>query len=263
MFKAAVRELSPAPLDLTEIPHGVTAVFSPRPDTSLLDSYAELLDSAGRQACITLAFGIASTFKEVLKDNTSASHLVFMLLEKRDRPSGNNPAEFVRINASNNVYQAWGSFLRDPVYQWVAETSALQLGLNRHVSFIHSKFMLIDPLSADPIIVTGSANFSADSTKRPPGCRHLPHRVQRLFNHYYFRSVTEALQHRPQPGQESLFLAENADWQAKYEPGNSGRSGSNSSSTWQPAGSSERGCRQPPYPQSCERLSPPRCSHPR
>ena len=178
MFKAAVRELSPAPLDLTEIPHGVTAVFSPRPDTSLLDSYAELLDSAGRQACITLAFGIASTFKEVLKDNTSASHLVFMLLEKRDRPSGNNPAEFVRINASNNVYQAWGSFLRDPVYQWVAETSALQLGLNRHVSFIHSKFMLIDPLSADPIIVTGSANFSADSTKRPPGCRHLPHRVQ-------------------------------------------------------------------------------------
>jgi len=93
VFKAAVRELSPAPLDLTEIPHGVTAVFSPRPDTSLLDSYAELLDSAGRQACITLAFGIASTFKEVLKDNTSASQLVFMLLEKRDRPSGNNPAE--------------------------------------------------------------------------------------------------------------------------------------------------------------------------
>ncbi|MGI8528335.1 MAG: phospholipase D-like domain-containing protein [Geodermatophilaceae bacterium] len=230
VFKAAVRELSPAPLDLTEIPHGVTAVFSPRPDTSLLDSYAELLDSAGRQACITLAFGIASTFKEVLKDNTSASHLVFMLLEKRDRPSGNNPAEYVRINASNNVYQAWGSFLRDPVYQWVAETSALQLGLNRHVSFIHSKFMLIDPLSADPIIVTGSANFSADSTKENDenmllirGDRRAADiyltEFNRLFNHYYFRSVTEALQHRPQPGQESLFLAENADWQAKYEPG--------------------------------------------
>jgi hypothetical protein len=32
------------------------------------------------------------------------------------------------------------------------------------VHFIHTKFMLIDPLGDDPIVITGSANFSPNST---------------------------------------------------------------------------------------------------
>jgi phosphatidylserine/phosphatidylglycerophosphate/cardiolipin synthase-like enzyme len=31
--------------------------------------------------------------------------------------------------------------------------------LNRN-RYIHNKFMLVDPLSQDPLVVTGSANFS-------------------------------------------------------------------------------------------------------
>jgi hypothetical protein len=42
----------------------------------------------------------------------------------------------------------------------------------------------------------------------------------RLFNHYYFRSVTEDVaRHDPRPDQPSLFLAETPDWQDKYAPG--------------------------------------------
>lgn len=229
-FESAVAAMSPVPVDLTQVPAGITPVFSPRPDTTVLESYARLLDAASRQACITLAFTISPHFKELLKDNTSQHALIFMLLEKRDAPRRNSSTAFVRINATNNVYQAWGSFLRDPVYQWTQETNTQFLGLNKHVMYIHSKFMLIDPLGTDPIVITGSANFSAASTTDNDenmviirGDQRVADiyltEFNRLFNHYYFRSVTEAAQHRrQQPAQASLFLAETADWQVKYAP---------------------------------------------
>ena len=46
--------------------------------------------------------------------------------------------------------------------RWVKEKLT---GLNTHVQCIHTKFMLINPLGDDPIVITGSANFSEDSTK--------------------------------------------------------------------------------------------------
>ena len=39
-----------------------------------------------------------------------------------------------------------------------------KLRLNQHVSYIDSKFLLRYPLGKDPIVVTGSANFSNAST---------------------------------------------------------------------------------------------------
>jgi len=232
-FKTEVEALSPVPDDLRTLPAGTTAVFSPRQGTSLLDSHARLLDGADAQACITLAFGIGAPFKALLKDNTAQGSLVFMLLEKKDRPDPDNPTAFVRINASNNVYKAWGAFLRNPVYQWARETNAGLLGLNKHVSYIHSKFLLVDPLGADPTVVTGSANFSAASTKDNDenmlvirGDTRVADiyltEFNRLFNHYYFRSVTEATRNRPDAAAataDSLFLVEDDTWQAKYAPG--------------------------------------------
>jgi phosphatidylserine/phosphatidylglycerophosphate/cardiolipin synthase-like enzyme len=230
-FRDAVEQLSPVPTDLRTLPVGVTPFFSPRRTTAVLDSYEVLLDTATREGCITFAFGVGAGFKELLQDNTSQSAIVFMLLESRDRPNPDDPSAFVRINASNNVYQAWGSFLENPVYQWAAETNAGLLGLNHHVSYVHSKFLLIDPLGPDPIVVTGSANFSQASTTENDENMIVVHgdrrtadiyltEFNRIFNHYYFRSVTEATAGEPQSVLDaSLFLAEDDTWQQKYQPG--------------------------------------------
>lgn len=233
-LRAAVEALSPAPADLRQLPKGVTALFSPRDTRSaLLGSYAGLLDSADRQGCITLAFGVNDAFKTLLRDNTPLDQLVFLLLEKRDGPDPDAPDAFVRINASNNVYSAWGSFLDHPVYQWARETNAGLLGLNHHVSYIHSKFLLVDPLSIDPIVVTGSANFSTASIEENDenmlvvrGDRRVADiyltEFNRLFNHYYFRSVTTSRSGsgRDEPATtDSLFLAETDAWQQKYRAG--------------------------------------------
>ncbi len=230
-LREAVEALSPAPSDLGDVPDGATVVLSPRTDLTVLDAYADLLDTADQHGCITFAFGVGAKFKTLLADNTAQNGLMFLLLEKRDRPDPEHPTAFVKINASNNVYQAWGSFLRNPVYQWAKETNAQLLGLNQHVSYVHSKFMLVDPLSADPIVVTGSANFSEASTKENDenmlvirGDRRTADiyltEFNRIFNHYYFRSVTEATSFGPPaPTDDSRWLVETPAWQDKYVPG--------------------------------------------
>jgi phosphatidylserine/phosphatidylglycerophosphate/cardiolipin synthase-like enzyme len=230
-FEAAVEALSPVPSDLHALTAGTIAGFSPRHDTSLLTSYAQLLDTAVAEGCVTLAFGVSAEFKALLKDNTSQSAIVFMLLEKKDAPVPKSKTAFVWINSRNNVYKAWGSYIRNPVYQWAKETNAGLLGLNQHVSYVHSKFMLVDPLGDDPITVTGSANFSdasvADNDENMllvRGDKRVADiyftEFNRLFNHYYFRSVTEATTAKgAPPDTDSLFLTEDSSWQAKYAPG--------------------------------------------
>jgi phosphatidylserine/phosphatidylglycerophosphate/cardiolipin synthase-like enzyme len=198
----------------------------------VLDVYVKLADEAETAACVTLAFGINASFKAALENNTSESCVVFLLLEKKDTPNTRSKKPFVVINAKNNVYKAWGAFLGDPLYQWVRETNARQLQLNQHVSYIHSKILLRDPLGADPIVVTGSANFSVASTTGNDenmlvirGNRRVADiyftEFNRLFNHYYFRAVQENPRARtPTSATANLFLDETGDtWVEKYAPG--------------------------------------------
>ena len=61
-----------------------------------------------------------------------------------------------------NVF-AIGNMIRTNRFDgWLRERLT---GLNSNVKYIHNKFMLIDPLGKNPIVVTGSANFSVTSTK--------------------------------------------------------------------------------------------------
>ena len=112
-----------------------------------------------------------------------------------------------------------------------------QLALNDHVSYIHSKFLLKDPLGADPIVITGSANFSDPSTISNDENMLLVRgnervadiyftEFNRLFFHYYFRSVQEAFFFRKKPDNAgtqdtsaSLFLEETDKWLEKYKKG--------------------------------------------
>jgi len=230
-LRTDVEDLGAVPTSLGEVPPGVTTVFSPRSGTKVLNFYADLVDAAERSACITLAFGISKVFKDKLVDNTPDDHIVFMLLEKEDKPNPRSTKPFVAINSSHNVYKAWGAYIDDPVYQWARETNAKRLQLNQHVSYVHSKFLLRDPLGADPIVVTGSANFSEDSTNANDENMLLIRgdvrvadiyltEFNRLFNHYYFRAVLGKTTGQGQaPSDDSLFLRESDDWLSKYKPG--------------------------------------------
>lgn len=211
--------------NVSAIPNGVTCIFSPRKNYDMLQFYANLLDSATECACITLAFNVDEFFRVALNDNTTSSPLTFMLLEKND-------ADISDYVYQNNIIKAVGSYIGgNQLYKWVAETSTNSLQLNTHVMFIHTKFMLKDPLSADPIVVTGSANFSRPSTNENDENMMIIRgntrvadiyftEFMRFFNHYYFRWIVRLLSQSGNLDPDNpAFLLPNDDWTDQYKTG--------------------------------------------
>jgi phosphatidylserine/phosphatidylglycerophosphate/cardiolipin synthase-like enzyme len=236
-FKQSVMALQ-NDIDVAGIPVGITPVFSPRKGLTMLNTYAAMVDTAKKSAAITLAFGINKVFKELLKDDTEKDRIVFMLLEKKDLPNSKNKDTFITLGAKNNVYQAYGSYLKDPLYAWTkAEVNTRIWKLNTHVAYVHTKILLMDPLSSDPVIVTGSANFSESSINDNDENTVIIRRnlraadiyfteFNRLFNHYYYRSVIEELREKSKKGNnkkdesnKEVYLRSDATWQEKYQAG--------------------------------------------
>jgi phosphatidylserine/phosphatidylglycerophosphate/cardiolipin synthase-like enzyme len=156
---------------------------------------------------MTFAFGMNDLFKDVYR--TAAAPLRFALMEKRTRSMKDGPEKEAEEAAIQELRQrqenvfAIGDFVRTDQFDgWLKERLS---GLNSHVRYVHNKFMLLDPLSDDPIVVTGSANFSEASTKENDenmlvvrGDTRVADiylgEFMRLFSHHAFR---ESLAWRP------------------------------------------------------------------
>ncbi|WP_374954904.1 phospholipase D-like domain-containing protein [Paraburkholderia sp. BL21I4N1] len=117
--------------------------------------------------------------------------------------------------------------------RWLKERDGLAPG--EHVRWVHTKFMLVDPLSDDPIVITGSANFS-DASIETNHENMLVIRgntrvadiylgeFMRQFSSYAFRDAAYDAQHG---GQAADFkpqdLATDASWINRYkQAGSSG-----------------------------------------
>jgi len=217
--------IQPNLLNISDIQKGVTCLFSPRKTVDMLKFYADLLDSSTSCSCITLAFNVDEFFQTALSDNTTSSPLTFLLLERNDEDISDYIYQY-------HVVKAVGSYIgENQLYKWVRETSTNSLQLNTHVMFIHTKFMLRDPLGADPIVVTGSANFSRASTDTNDENMLIIRGSQRVadiyfteflrfFNHYYFRWVVKKMSEEGTlDADKPAFLLPNDTWTEQYKPG--------------------------------------------
>lgn len=161
---AAVEALTPLPTTLP--PKGTTPIFSPRRTDAALQGYADLAMRAQDGLMMTFAFGMNDVFKEVYRNSQAPFRLA--LFEKATRPMKNGPeraAEVARIqtlrNMPENVFAIGSLIATTALDGWVKEQLSR---LSTNVQYVHNKFMLIDPLGNDPIVVAGSANFSKAST---------------------------------------------------------------------------------------------------
>jgi len=113
--------------------------------------------------------------------------------------------------------------------RWVREELP---GLNTNVRFIHTKFALIDPLGRDPVVISGSANFSESSTTDNDenmlvirGNRRVADiylgEFMRLWSHYAFREWAAA-QDKPEETKFRFLDVDNRWWRSYF--GNSARS---------------------------------------
>ena len=132
-----------------------------------LNWYAELAKRAREGLFMTFAFGMNDLFKDVYR--TAPGPLPPRAARGQDAtdegPTRQRVAEEREIQLLRNMPEntfAVGSFIRtNKIDGWVKERLS---GLNSNVKYVHNKFMLVDPLSGDPVVVAGSANFSEAST---------------------------------------------------------------------------------------------------
>lgn len=143
------------PQDLT-LPQRALTLYSPRDakdNLVTLNWYATLMDSAQRIMCMTFAFNLDKVFQDVLgKPGKTLRYAVF------DKPVAADVE--AQIDPFGSTVIAAGNLLRaGDLENFIGEKLT---GFNRNL-YIHDKFMVIDPLGNAPVVVTGSANFSARS----------------------------------------------------------------------------------------------------
>ena len=156
---------------------GGAVIFSPRDSDAALRYYAALLRGARQAVFLTAAFGLSAPIAEGLLhypdgalDRCSSElpplppHDVptYLLLDNEGRQQSARFVQAVRRLPQGHV--ACGSHLPLDGLLPGHEAEALT-ELNKHVDYVHTKFLLVDPLGDAPVVVSGSANFSAASTR--------------------------------------------------------------------------------------------------
>ncbi|KAL7550264.1 hypothetical protein ACHAWF_013499 [Thalassiosira exigua] len=178
----------------------VKVIFSPRTSISMLQWYADRMGGAKSSVHYTAAFGVAQPIAEVLnqgqsqgkpekglrrspriarssKEKSGGSPLLrYVLLDNKpsERSSEKNKAgaekkgkeyvdyyDFKHIKA-NRI--AFGAILSAEGDDKSNEESLS--GLTTFVDFVHLKVCLVDALTDNPLVITGSANFSAASIEK-------------------------------------------------------------------------------------------------
>jgi len=147
---------------------GTIGIFSPRNALDALDFYAGLAGKTKDALFMTFAFGMHDLFAAVYKDG--AAPLRYAMFETPLGPGVSAEKRAAALQAFTDLRKmpenqfAVGSHVSiNSLDRWLDEELT---GLNSHVKYVHTKYMLIDPLGQRPIVVTGSANFSAASSNK-------------------------------------------------------------------------------------------------
>jgi phosphatidylserine/phosphatidylglycerophosphate/cardiolipin synthase-like enzyme len=227
-YKSWTIDETPAPA--TNFIDGMAPVFSPRANLDALDWYGELAGSANDALFMTFAFGMNETFRNVYGKEDKILRFGLMEKEWNGRNKDAQIAAIRKLQARPNVVIAIGN--RIPVNtfdQWLIELD--RIANNVHVQWVHLKFMLVDPLSEAPTVVTGSANFSEASTRTNDenmivveGNQRVADiylgEYMRLYSHYAFREAVQIfLDKNPGAKPEDMrqgFLIEDKDWTESY-----------------------------------------------
>lgn len=199
----------------------LTTVFSPRSNIDSLDWYVRLADSSKQAMFITAAFGLQKEIDPAFQGDRD--YLRYLLLDTDEE----GVVKALKRDPDNIVTA--GAFTGTGAFRtWIAK--ALQR-MNSHVDYVHTKLMLVDPLTEDPIVITGSGNWSNESCEDNDenmvvirGDTRVADiyltEFMRLFNHYRLRGKAKTPKTQPAPGPDApsasnrarVYLATDSSW---------------------------------------------------
>jgi phosphatidylserine/phosphatidylglycerophosphate/cardiolipin synthase-like enzyme len=216
-MKSTLATLSPVP---TEIPEkSIVPILSPQSDDAMLKLYAGICDNA---TCLMVSapFELAEVIRTEFTTKEGAD-LRFLLLDKNASLGDAAEVQVVEGDPDNSIAAA--TTLSSPLHDFQNKLLEGKEGFHHAGIHIHSKIILADPFSDDPVIVTGSANFSSNSTMTNDSNTLVLRgftkvadiyatEFMRMFEHYHFRASAAAAADASKP----MGLAEDDSWSAEY-----------------------------------------------
>jgi hypothetical protein len=198
---------------------GIWPIFSPQPDLSMLDLYAAICHKA-RHLLVSAPFELAQPILDTFQ-NVPAGTLHFLLVDKTGSLGNAQEVSVIEGKLGNEVSVA--TTLNSPLHNFQNHLLEGKESFHHAGIHIHSKIIACDPLSDDPIIVTGSANFSTNSTHDNDensliirGDTRVADiyttEFMRMFEHYLFRGKSVQSQVAKNP----LGLKEDDSWLAPF-----------------------------------------------
>lgn len=203
-------------------------VFSPTTGIGELQNLASIAANAKDALFMTFAFGMHNEFQNVYKLKDTVLRVA--LMEKEGHATGleQGKKDIRAIRKRQNVLVAVGNTLTESAFdRWLQEMDRIESTVN--VRFIHTKYMLVDPLGKSPIVVAGTANFSkagVDTNDENILIVKGDTRVadiymgefMRLYSHYAFREAVKI--NRVQVDEQGEWTPRHLDstdkWQKEY-----------------------------------------------
>lgn len=220
--------------------NAVIPFFSPRVADNMLDWYSARIRNSRSFAGITLAFNVADKILGGLATENDALRLALLEnpptravrkaeFENRGKLAFSNGAilgkTFIKFKEGGAKVAPVANGELD---QWYITEELARPINNGHVYFIHSKFVMIDPLSEDPLICTGSANFSTNSLEGNDenmllirGDKRVADiyftEFDRIFRHFYSRdAINRIAEKKPPKGKDPRRLDPDFTWIGRH-----------------------------------------------
>jgi phosphatidylserine/phosphatidylglycerophosphate/cardiolipin synthase-like enzyme len=245
--RAALAKLTPNPLEVIA-EKSVARLFSPRAKAEMLGWYGRRMLNCANSLWFTAAFGIGKELVQPIA--TKRDQMRFVLMEK---PAPDAQKKVLTADV-NRVILSYGVPLgeiyrmkngkpttRDKIKgkvkefaldKWFFAEEHFRPKNDGFVFFVHTKFLLIDPLSDDPLVCSGSANFSSNSLLQNDENMLLVRgntrvadiymtEFDRIFRHFYFRDIANELAAaQTSDDAQAIFLDETDGWTDSYfKPG--------------------------------------------
>lgn len=217
-LKHALGGISPVSI-LLPGEHKVTPILSPQSNDTMLHLYASLCENA-RCLMISAPFALSPIILGTLtkkKDDI----LRFLLLDKIGSLGKGEEVHIIEGDPNDTI--AVATTISSPLHDFQGNLLAGKESFHHAGIHIHSKIILVDPFGSDPIVVTGSANFSNNSTEVNDSNTLIIRghtaiadiyatEFMRMFEHYHFRAKEAASKDKSKP----LGLAEDDSWSDEY-----------------------------------------------
>jgi len=236
--RAQLATLTPNPAEAIAETSVVT-LFSPRAKAEMLDWYGRRMLDCANSLWFTAAFGVSKDLIEPIARKRNQMRFVLMEKPAPEDQKKVLTADFNRVILSygvplGQIYRMKNGkpVARIPVKEseldkWFFKEEHFRPKNDGFVFFVHTKFLLVDPLSDDPLVCSGSANFSSGSLLQNDENMLLIRgrtrvadiyltEFQRIFQHFYFRDIANELAAKGSQGAEGIFLDETDAWTDNY-----------------------------------------------